>query len=158
MPLIEVVVPEDVEIVRELFKEYQKWLGFDLCFQNFDQELATLPGAYARPAGTLLLWKEENEPAGCVALRPIEPPDIAELKRLYVRDKFRGKGLGRVLTVEAIERARKAGYKKIRLDTLSHMKDARRLYEKLGFYDIGAYRYNPFPDAVYMEKVIGPEG
>jgi putative acetyltransferase len=125
----------DVERIRELFREYQATLSIDLCFQGFNAELAGLPGAYAPPAGVLLIAEEQDHAAGCVAVRPLAP-DVCELKRLYVRARYRGTGLGRRLAIAAMTAARRLGYGRIRLDTLPEMQTAQRLYESLGFYDI----------------------
>jgi len=142
---------KDVAQARELFLEYAKSLGFSLCFQNFDQELANLPGDYSPPDGRLLLARLGDEIAGCVAMHKLED-DICEMKRLYVRPRFRGKGLGRVLANAVIAEARKIGYKFMRLDTVEPvMKDAVVLYRRLGFYEIAPYRVNPMPGTLYME-------
>src|SRR3954466_8961728 len=109
--------PEQIAQTRELFLEYANSLGFSLCFQNFDQELAALPGDYAPPNGRLLLATSNGDPAGCVALHKLES-DICEMKRLYVRPRYRGKGLGRQLADKVIAEARQLGYKKLRLDTV----------------------------------------
>jgi ribosomal protein S18 acetylase RimI-like enzyme len=136
---------------RELFLEYAQSLGFSLCFQNFDKELAGLPGDYAPPEGRLMLAECEGQLACCVALHRIEP-GICEMKRLYVRPRFRGKGLGRALAECIIAEARQIGYRRMRLDTVEPvMKDAVAMYRKLGFKEIAPYRSNPIAGAMYME-------
>jgi putative acetyltransferase len=143
--------PEQIAQARELFLEYANSLGFSLCFQSFDQELATLPGDYAPPDGRLLLATSNNDPAGCVALHKLES-DICEMKRLYVRPQFRGKGLGRELAEKIIAEARQLRYKKLRLDTVEPvMKTAVAMYRQLGFHEIPSYRQNPMAGALYME-------
>lgn len=140
-----------IEAIRELFLEYAKSLSFNLCFQSFDQELAGLPGGYAPPHGRLLIATNEHGPAGCVALHKIENK-ICEMKRLYVRPQFRGKGLGKILAQRIIAVAREIGYKKLRLDTVeSDMGTAIAMYRKLGFREIAPYRVNPIAGALYME-------
>ena len=151
MALVPAVSPAAIAEVRELFLEYAKSLGFSLCFQSFDKELAELPGDYAPPEGRLLLARCDGQPAGCVALHRLEP-GVAEMKRLYVRPGFRGKGLGRVLAQAVVEEARVIGYRRIRLDTVEPvMKDAVKLYRLMGFKEIAPYRANPIPGALYME-------
>lgn len=141
----------EIEQVRKLFLEYAQSLGFSLCFQNFDQEIAELPGDYSPPDGRLLLAKVEDELAGCVALHKLQP-EICEMKRLYLRPKFRGRGLGRFLANAIMAEGRSIGYKMMRLDTVEPaMKDAVALYRKLGFYEIEPYRLNPMPGTLYME-------
>ena len=136
---------------RELFLEYAESLGFSLCFQNFDQELAVLPGEYAPPEGRLLLAEYEGQVAGCVALHRLEER-ICEMKRLYLRQQLRGKGIGRALADRIISEARQIGYQRIRLDTVEPvMKDAVEMYRKLGFREIAPYRANPIAGALYME-------
>jgi ribosomal protein S18 acetylase RimI-like enzyme len=136
---------------RELFLEYAESLGFSLCFQNFDQELAGLPGEYASPHGRLLLAEYDGQLAGCVALHKLEP-EICEMKRLYLRTRFRGKGLGRALAETIIAEARAIGYRRMRLDTVEPvMKDAVGIYRRLGFKEIPPYRANPIAGALYME-------
>ena len=140
---------------RILFKEYVASLGVDLGFQDFDTELADLPGAYVPPAGGLWLAEVEGKVVGCVALRPLEPPLIAELKRLYVRSAGRGLGLGAALTRVVLEHARASGYRWVRLDTLPGMTEAQALYRRLGFREIPAYRHNPVPGTFFMELDLG---
>jgi putative acetyltransferase len=141
----------DIPQVRKLFLEYAQSLGFSLCFQNFDQELAGLPGEYSPPHGRLLLAMVAQEFAGCVALRRLEP-GICEMKRLYLRPAFRGRGLGRALAENIIAEARQIGYPRMRLDTVEPvMKDAVALYRGLGFTEIAPYRANPIPGTLYME-------
>ncbi|MGD0596232.1 MAG: GNAT family N-acetyltransferase [Sedimentisphaerales bacterium] len=147
---------ENLEIIKKLFEEYAESLGFDLSFQNFNEELANLPGEYALPTGCLLLAMYKNEVAGCVALRRIDKT-ICEMKRLYVRPQFRRNGIGRALAEAVIERTKKAGYKQMRLDTAPTMNAARNLYESLGFEEIDAYRYNPLKGAVFMELILTRE-
>ena len=138
---------------RELFCEYEAESQLDLCFQNFEAELAGLPGAYAPPEGRLLLALYEGHLAGSVALRKFED-GICEMKRLFVRPAFRGQGIGRALARRIIEEARAAGYSTMKLDTLARMRAAVTLYESLGFHRIEAYRPNPLEDVVYMELTL----
>ncbi|HWT02322.1 MAG TPA: GNAT family N-acetyltransferase [Pyrinomonadaceae bacterium] len=143
--------PEQVAEARELFLEYANWLGFSLCFQNFDKELAELPGAYAPPKGRLLLASQNGETAGCVALRPILD-GACEMKRLYVRPAFRGQGLGRALAVRIVEEARALGYGRMFLDTISDkMGSAIKVYRSLGFEEVEPYYHNPVEGATFME-------
>jgi putative acetyltransferase len=139
---------------RELFLEYAQSLGFSLCFQNFDQELAELPGSYTPPEGRLLLAEYEGQVAGCIALHKLEA-DICEMKRLYVRPQFRGKGVGRILIDRVIAEARQMGYQRMRLDTVEPvMRDAVAMYRKIGFREIPPYCNNPMPGALYMELAL----
>jgi putative acetyltransferase len=143
--------PAQVAQARELFLEYAQSLGVNLCFQNFEKELAGLPGHYAPPQGRLLLAEYDGQLAGCVALHQWEH-GVCEMKRLYLRPSFRGKGLGRVIAETAIAEARNIGYQHMRLDTIEPiMKDAVEMYRKLGFREIAPYRPNPIPGAMYME-------
>ncbi len=157
MTIREATTAEDIEIVRLLFGEYAGSLNLDLSFQGFADELVHLPGQYAGPAGALLVAWENLQALGCVAIRPFEPPQIGELKRLYVRPVHRARGIGALLCRTAIDRARAAGYRSLRLDTLPDMDDARRLYRSLGFVEIPGYRYNPLPGAIFMELHIQEE-
>jgi putative acetyltransferase len=142
--------PSDLAQVRELFLEYAESLGFSLCFQSFDEELATLPGRYAAPSGVLLLAEEPEGLAGCVGLRPLEPPGRCEMKRLFVRPAFRGRGLGRALAERVIAEARSRGHEEMVLDTLASMSAAIELYRSLGFREIPPYTHNPLENAVYL--------
>ena len=136
---------------RELFLEYASSLGFSLCFQNFDAELAALPGDYAPPSGRLLLAEWDGLLAGCGALHKLEA-DVCEMKRLYLRPQFRGKGIGRLMAERLIAEARGIGYGRMRLDTVGPvMKDAVAMYRKLGFKEIAPYRENPMKGTLYME-------
>jgi len=146
--------PAQIIQARELFLEYAQSLGFSLCFQNFDKELANLPGDYAPPEGRLLLAEFEGQLVGCVALHKLEP-GICEMKRLYLCPQFRGKGLGRVLADRIVAEARQIGYKCMRLDTVEPvMKDAVGMYRKLGFKEIAPYRTNPMAGTLYMELLL----
>lgn len=145
---------EEMVLVRELFLEYANSLGFSLCFQSFDHELASLPGDYAQPRGRLLLARHEGVPAGCVALHPLED-GICEMKRLYVRPQFRGRGLGKRLAENIIGEARALGYQQLRLDTVEPtMREAVGMYRKMGFREVAPYRPNPIEGALYMELTL----
>jgi GNAT superfamily N-acetyltransferase len=143
--------PPRIAQARGLFLEYAQSLGYSLCFQSFDKELAALPGDYAPPHGRLLLAEHEGAPAGCVALHKLER-GICEMKRLYLRPQFRGQDLGRALAEAVIAQARVIGYRCMRLDTVEPiMKNAVALYRRIGFKEIGPYRENPIVGAMYME-------
>ncbi len=153
-PTIRAATTADFDDVRTLFREYQRWLGRDLCFQGFEAELAALPGRYAPPSGRLYLAEVDGALAGCIALREFAP-GVSEMKRLFVRDSARGLGVGRLLAERVIADARALGYTCMRLDTLADsMVAANRLYEALGFRDIAAYYANPMPDVRYMELAL----
>ncbi len=143
-----------LEEVRALFREYATSLAIDLSFQRFGEELAGLPGEYAAPHGTLLLGRVGGAAAGCVAVRRWKDR-ACEMKRLYVRDSFKGQGCGRVLAEHAVAWARRAGYERMLLDTLPSMAAAQRLYEGLGFRDVASYRFNPVAGTRYMELRLG---
>jgi putative acetyltransferase len=141
---------EALVAARQLFEEYAASLGISLCFQGFDEELASLPGRYAPPRGRLLLAWRGNESAGCVALRPLEA-GTCEMKRLYVRPAYRTGGVGRLLAERVIREAVIAGYRRMRLDTLPIMETALQLYHRLGFREIAPYTTNPVEGAVFLE-------
>jgi ribosomal protein S18 acetylase RimI-like enzyme len=142
--------PPLVDVARRLFEEYSQGVGVDLCFQNFEKELAGLPGDYSPPAGALLVGFARADALGCVALHPWSD-DVAEMKRLFVRPAGRGSGLGRALTLEVIARAKVAGYRRLRLDTLPSMQTAISLYRSLDFREIPPYRENPVPGSLFFE-------
>jgi putative acetyltransferase len=147
----EAQTPADIIAVRELFVEYAAWIGFSLAYQNFDQELTSLPGKYTGPAGRLLLVRADDAPAGCGAIRQLEP-SVCEMKRLFVRPKFRGCGLGRTLAERLIGDARGMGYSAMRLDTVAEkMGDVVRLYKALGFHEIPAYYSGAWAGTLYFE-------
>jgi len=142
-------LPGDLDEARRLFREYAGSLSVDLAFQDFEAELAALPGKYTPPGGRLLLAWRGAEAVGCVALRPSEGRDC-EMKRLYVRPEARGERLGRRLAERIVEEARSAGYSRMRLDTLPTMTPAIRMYREMGFQPIDPYVYNPVPGAIFL--------
>lgn len=160
-PEIRLVTPDTPALLaatREIFREYAQSLAVDLCFQNFEQELAGLPGEYAAPAGALLLAFVDGELAGCGALRGLPESDYAnacEMKRLYVRPAFRRFGIGREMAQALLDEAQRAGYSEVLLDTLDDMEAARGLYASLGFEEIPPYYYNPIPGAHYLKATLG---
>ncbi len=155
-PIVELVTVETAELIaatRAIFREYAASLDVDLCFQGFEQELATLPGEYAQPAGQLLLALVDGDVAGCGGFRPLpeaDHPNACEMKRLFVRPAFRRFGLGRLLAQRLLDDARRAGYSNMLLDTLDDMESARELYATLGFEEVPPYYYNPIPGAHYL--------
>jgi ribosomal protein S18 acetylase RimI-like enzyme len=160
--IIHAVEQDHIEAVRALFEEYAASLSFSLEFQQFSDEVATLPGEYAPESGRLLLALVDNTPAGCVALRRLDD-GIGEVKRLYVKPEFRGqrfsgKSIGVSLAIAVVQEARNAGYKKLRLDTVPSMTRAIALYKALGFRQIEPYCYNPFPDAMFFELELSHSG
>ncbi|HEX8651299.1 MAG TPA: GNAT family N-acetyltransferase [Pyrinomonadaceae bacterium] len=153
LKLVQAQSEEQIGQARELFLEYAAATGIDLCFQNFDAELAALPGDYAPPDGRLFLAVDGTQAAGCVALRKIDE-ETCEMKRLYVRPASRGTGAGKSLALKIIEEARSLGYARMRLDTLPSMHRAITLYRALGFQPIEPYRYNPEEGALFMELAL----
>jgi putative acetyltransferase len=159
--VVDADTPELMDAARELIAEYAATLGVDLGFQNFDAELAGLPGEYAAPAGALLLALVDGQPAGCGALRALPEADYAnacEMKRLYVRRAFRRFGLGRVLAQALMDRATQGGYSTLLLDTLDDMEAARGLYTSLGFEEIPPYYFNPIAGAHYLKVALDAPG
>jgi GNAT superfamily N-acetyltransferase len=159
--LVDATNPALVATARSLFAEYAATLGIDLCFQNFDAELAGLPGDYAGPAGALLVAVLDGEPAGCGALRPLpdaDYPNACEMKRLFVRPPFRRTGLGRQLARRLMDLASQAGYSHMLLDTLDTMEAAREMYASLGFEEVPPYYFNPIPGAHYLKVELDAMG
>jgi ribosomal protein S18 acetylase RimI-like enzyme len=152
MQIVQAQSETQIQQVRELFGEYVEWLGINLCFQNYDKELAELPGEYSPPTGRLLLAvANDDSPAGCAALRDLGN-GACEMKRLFVRPTFRGQGLGWQLAELVLQEARGIGYERIRLDTLpGKMDQAIKMYRSLGFKDIAPYYHNPVKEAAFME-------
>ena len=152
--IFQVVNSEDIDQARAIFREYEQWLGMSLCFQSFEEEVADLPGKYSPPSGRLYLARIDGETVGCIALRPIEE-GICEMKRLFLRDSARGKGIGVALIEKVISDAVEIGYERMRLDTYPpKMGKAVSLYEAHGFYEIPAYYHNPHDGVLFMEKVL----
>jgi putative acetyltransferase len=152
--LVTPVTPAEIQATSRIFQEYAQQLGIDLCFQNFDAELQTLPGDYAAPQGALLLAIVDGALAGCCAMRPLpssDYPNACEMKRLYVKGGHRRLGLGRQLAQAVMDAARIAGYSHMLLDTLTEMESARALYQDLGFEEIPPYYHNPMAGAHYLK-------
>ena len=150
LKIIQAITPEQLEITKVLFREYQQFLNVDLCFQGFEEELASLPGKYAAPYGVILLAEYEGKMAGCVAVRAIKE-NICEMKRLYVKDEFRGLSIGKKLAEEIIKHAKVLNYQKMQLDTLERLQAAMGIYQQLGFQKISPYYANPLDEVVYWE-------
>jgi len=146
--------PHQIDEVRRLFLEYEQFLGVDLCFQSFEEELAGLPGKYGPPDGVLLMAMDGRQSAGCVALRKVED-GVCEMKRLYLKPQYRGQGLGRLLAELIVSEAIALGYKIMRLDTLDKLKEAMGLYEAMGFRRREPYYGNPLQGVVYWELDLG---
>jgi putative acetyltransferase len=153
--IIDAHTAEHLEQIGRLFREYERFLGVDLCFQGFEEELASLPGAYSPPTGALFLAVEGGSVIGCVALRRVDG-EVCEMKRLFVRPEHRGRGVGRKLAQAAIDEAIRIGYTHMRLDTLENLHEAMRLYESLGFVRTDAYYHNPLPGVVYWALDLTP--
>jgi len=155
MPEIRRVATEaDLDAARRLFRAYVESLDFDLDFQDFEDEMAALPGPYASPDGTILLAEVDGKPVGVVAVQPLDDEGACEMKRLYVDPDFQNQGIGRALATAIVDEARDLGYDVMRLDTVASMTAARRLYRSLGFEERDAYYHNPLDDAVYMERPL----
>ena len=150
MQILPAISPRQIVQVRQLFEEYARFLEIDLCFQNFAAELAGLPGSYAPPRGQLLLAVIDDQPAGCVALRPLRDK-ACEMKRLFVPPAFRGQGIGRKLAEQIIAEARQIGYAMMKLDTLPRLKPATDLYTRLGFCQCRPYYDTPLKETVFLE-------
>ncbi|MFC3809853.1 tRNA pseudouridine(38-40) synthase TruA [Lacihabitans lacunae] len=144
---------EDLETVKSLFKEYQEFLGFSLCFQGFEEELKSLPAPYNSPTGALIVAKYEDEIIGVVGVKKLDG-QTCEMKRLYLKPKYQGYGIGKALAVTIIEKAKDLGYKTMKLDTLIRLKSAVEIYKKLGFEETEAYNQNPESDIIYLEKTL----
>lgn len=145
---------EDLDIIRNLFREYAAELNEDLCFQSFEAEVGNPLKKYGEPEGCIMLALIDGQPAGCIALTPLPAAKTCEMKRLYVRPDYRKYGLGRQLISQLIEIAKEKGYEKMQLDTLKRLAPAISLYEQFGFEHTVPYNFNPIADVVYMEKQL----
>ena len=155
LAIIQAVSAEEISTARDLMLEYAQWLGFDLCFQGFEEELRALPGKYAPPAGRLLLASWEGQVAGMGALRPMDEAGACEMKRLYVRPAFRGHAIGLTLAEKLVRDAREIGYARMRLDTVPGKMDrAIAMYRQLGFREIGPYYGTPVEHTLFMELAL----
>ncbi|MEK7468011.1 MAG: GNAT family N-acetyltransferase [Planctomycetota bacterium] len=155
MGIVNVTRGPDLSTIRRLFREYQAFLGVDLCFQSFEEELAGLPGRYGPPGGALLLARHGNSAAGCVALRSLGR-GACEMKRMFVRPRFRGLGIGRALAEAIVERGRKLGYRTMKLDSVSRLETALGIYRTLGFKKTAPYCHNPLEGAIFLAKRLTP--
>ena len=153
MQIIEVKTREDLELVRELFRDYERFIGVSLDFQNFEEELNKLPGRYAAPRGRLLLAKIDDEAAGCIAFYPMGD-EVAEIKRFYVTPSYTSRGIGTQLFERALEEIAKAHYEYVRLDSLRRLSEAAKFYEKYDFYEIEPYNVDPHEDVYYLEMKL----
>jgi putative acetyltransferase len=155
LSILQVENPEHLAIARQLIEEYAAWLEFKLCFQGFEDEMRSLPGKYAPPAGRLLLALWDGKPAGVIALRPLDEPGLCEMKRLYVRPEFRGHHIGRLLAEHVIREAAEIGYSRMRLDTVAgKMDSAIAMYRELGFKETGPYYQTPVGHTLFMELAL----
>ncbi|WP_337041185.1 GNAT family N-acetyltransferase [Emticicia sp. 17c] len=148
-----IATAQDLEEVKNLFREYARFLQVDLCFQNFEEELAKLPAKYAEPEGAIFLARVDGASAGCVALWKLEE-GVCEMKRLYVKPAYQGIGLGKKLALVIINEAKSKGYKTMKLDTLRRLESANKLYKTLQFVETIPYNYNPESDVAYFEKEL----
>ena len=157
LTIVQAETAAQVATAREMIEEYAAWLEFKLCFQGYEEEIQSLPGKYAPPAGRLLLALWDGRPAGVIALRPLEEPGVCEMKRLYVRPEFRGHQIGRVLAEWIIREAAEIGYSRMRLDTISgKMDSAIAMYRTLGFAEISPYYKTPVGETLFMELALKP--
>jgi GNAT superfamily N-acetyltransferase len=157
LTIVKAETPTQVSTARQMIEEYAAWLEFKLCFQGYEEEIQSLPGKYAPPAGRLLLALLDGRPAGVIALRPLEKPGVCEMKRLYVRPEFRGHQIGRILAEKVIAEAAEIGYSRIRLDTiLGKMDSAIAMYRTLGFAEISPYYKTPVGPTLFMELALKP--
>ena len=155
LTILQAGTPDQIATARELMIAYATALGFDLCFQNFDEEMRALPGKYAPPGGRILLAFWNDQAAGVVAMRPLPEPGVCEMKRLYVHPGFRGKSVGRVLAEKIIAEARGIGYQRMRLDTIQgKMDQAISLYRRLGFVEIAPYYETPVRETLFLELTL----
>ena len=157
LTIVQAETAAQVSTAREMIEEYAAWLEFKLCFQGYEEEIQSLPGKYAPPAGRLLLALWDGRPAGVIALRPLQEPGVCEMKRLYVRPEFRGHQIGRILAERIVREAAEIGYSRMRLDTISgKMDSAIAMYRTLGFAEIDPYYKSPVGETLFMELALKP--